>query len=200
MRVIGIVGPAGSGKSTVARCLEGQPGVARLDCDELAWETYRPGRHAYSGLVAAFGEGVLASDGTVDRKRLAAAALSSSQGRHTLERIVHPEVMAAVAHAVAEHAAKGTKWLLVEGALLLASPHVDRSLFDAFLWIEVPISERRRRLVEAGLNAGTVEGRLAAQRDLAPPSDERVYLLDGRGSPEDVARRARALLDRIGSA
>lgn len=199
MKVIGIVGPAGSGKSTVARCLESQLGVVRLDCDELAWETYRPGRPAYSGLVAAFGEGVLASDGTVDRKRLAAAALSSSQGRHTLERIVHPEVMAAVSRAVAEHAAKGTKWLLVEGALLLASPHVDRSLFDAFVWIAVPTRERRRRLLGAGLGAETVAQRLTAQRDLTPPAGERVYLLDGRGSPEDVARRARALLDRIGS-
>ena len=184
----------------MARRLAGRPGVARLDSDRVAWETYRPGGPAYSGLVAAFGRGILASDGTVDRTRLAEAALASSQGRQTLERIVHPAVMAAVARAVEEHAAEGTKLLLVEGALLLASPHVNRSVFDAFVWITVPIGERRRRLLEAGLDPETVGGRLEAQRGLAPPRDERVHILDGSGSPEDVACRARALLDRIGSA
>ena len=200
MKVIGIAGPTGSGKSTVARRLADRPGVACLDSDRLAWETYWPGGPAYSSLVAAFGRGILASDGTVDRTRLADVALASSQGRQTLERIVHPAVMAAVARAVEGHASKETKLLLVEGALLLASPHVNRSLFDAFVWIAVPIGERRRRLLEAGLDRETVEGRLEAQRDLAPPPDERVHILDGRGSPEDVACRARALLDRIGNA
>lgn len=198
MKVIGMVGPAGSGKSTVARCLEAEPGVAHLDCDELAWAVYRPGGPAYSSLVAAFGTGVLAADGTVDRKRLARVALATTPARQTLERIVHPEVMSAICRAAAEHAAKGTEFLLVEGALLLASPHVDRSLFDAFVWIDAPLSERRRRLLCAGLGTETAEQRLAAQRDLTPPAGERVYLLDGSGSPEDVARRARVLLDRIG--
>ncbi len=200
MKVVGIVGPTGSGKSTLARDLARQPGVARLDCDELAWETYRPGTPTHSALVAAFGRGILALAGTVDRQKLSEIALDSPEARRILERIVHPEVMAAVARAAADQAAKGTKLLLVEGALLLSSPHVDRSVFDAFLWVEVPVTERRRRLLASGVSAETVERRVAAQRDLAPPSDERVHILDGCGSPEDVARRARALLDRIGSA
>lgn len=200
MKVIGIVGPAGSGKSTVARHLAGQPGTVCLDCDALAWATYHPEGPAYFALVVRFGEGILACDGTVDRTELARIAWADHHAKQELERIVHPEVMVAIGQAIEEHAAKGTKWLLVEGALLLSSSYVDRSLFDAFVWLDVPEGERRARLLRSGLGSKVLEQRLAAQRDLLPPSDPRVHVVDGSGSPERVARRVRSLLDRLGSA
>lgn len=198
MKVIGIVGPAGSGKSSLAGLLAREPGVARLDLDAVAWDTYAPGGPAYAPLVARFGTAVLRPDGTVDRGKLAQAALSSFQAKADLEAIVHPEVVAVVRRAIADEENKGTRFLLVEGALLLSSPHVDRAPFDAFLWLEVPVGERRRRLLTSGLDPGVVERRLRAQRDLAPPNDPQVHVIDGTGPPEEVARRARELLDRLG--
>lgn len=198
MKVIGIVGPAGSGKSTVARLLASQPGTVCLDCDALAWAAYHPGGPAYSALVSRFGEGILACDRTVNRTELARIAWATPQAKQDLERIVHPAVMAAIGQAIEEHAAKGTNWLLVEGALLLSSAYVDRSLFDAFVWLSVPEEERRRRLRSSGLDAKVIEQRLAAQHDLLPPSDPRVHIVDGSGSPEEVAQRVKGLLDRLG--
>jgi len=194
MKVIGIAGPAGSGKSTVARFLAKRRGFARLDCDELAWATYRPEGSAYASLVARFGTGILAGDGTVDRARLAAAAFADPQAKKGLEAIVHPAVMAAVRQAVTEHRTLGTQVLLVEGALLLDSPHVDRSIFDAFVWLSVPEAERRKRLLASGLEREVVERRLSAQRALAPPQEPRVRVVDGRGSSAEVAGRVLALL------
>lgn len=198
MRVIGICGPVGSGKSTLARLLACEPGAVHLDLDAMAWETYAPGGPAYGALVARFGTGILRPDGTVDRRKLAQAALASPQAKADLEALVHPAVMDEVRKTIEHHRGRGTSVLLVEGALLLSSPHVDRSLFDAFLWLDVPREERRRRLVTSGLDREVVEQRLHAQQDLAPARDPRVYLIDGRGSPEEVARRAKVLLNRLG--
>jgi len=198
MKVIGIAGPAGSGKSTVARLVAKRRGFACLDCDELAWATYRPEGTAYVPLVARFGTGILAEDGTVDRARLAAATFTDPLRRKDLEGIVHPAVMASVQQAVTEHRALGTQVLLVEGALLLDSPHVDRSIFDAFVWLSVPEAERRKRLLASGLEREVVERRLSAQQNLAPPKEPRVRVVDGRGTTAEVAGRVLALLDSLG--
>lgn len=197
MKVIGIAGPAGSGKSTVARLLARRPGFGHLDCDAIAWATYRPGGPAYSALLARFGAGIVAGDGTVDRARLAQTALADPQLKADLEAIVHPWVMDEVRRAIERHRAGGTTTLLVEGALLLSSPHVDRSLFDAFVWLSVPEEERRERLLGAGLDPKAVDRRLGAQHDLLPPDRPGVHIVDGRGSPDEIARHVVALLDRL---
>lgn len=197
MKVIGIAGPAGSGKSTVARLLSCRPGFAYVDCDELGWSAYLPGRSAYAPLVARFGRGILDQDGTVNRSRLSAIALASPEAKRDLEAIVHPKVMAAVRRVIAEHQGRGTQVLLVEGALLLSSPHVDLALFDAFVWLSAPEAERRRRLLGCGLAREAVERRLSAQRDLAAPETPRVHVVDGQGPPSEVADRLLALLDTL---
>lgn len=198
VKVIGIAGPAGSGKSTVARLLAQRPGFARLDCDVLAWKTYSPGGPAYASLVARFGKEILLPDGTVDREKLARVALPSRQARADLEAIVHPAVMAEVRRAVEDHRGAGTRILLVEGALLLSSCHVDRSLFDAFVWLSVPPEERRRRLLASGQDPDVVERRMSAQEDVVPPRDGAVHVVDGGGSPEEVVQRVEELLRRLG--
>jgi dephospho-CoA kinase len=194
VKVIGVAGPAGSGKSTVARMLARRPGIAYVNCDELAWGTYRPGGPAYARLLARFGEGILSPDARVDRSALGQLVFSDPQAKADLEAIVHPLVLLEVRRLVAEHRHKGTEFLLVEGALLLDSPFVDPEEFDAFVWLSVPEEERRQRLLAAGLPWEAVEGRLRAQASLAPPRAPKVYVVDGRSPPAEVAERLLALL------
>lgn len=196
--MIGIAGPAGAGKSTVCRMLARRPGIGYVDLDELAHATYRPGGPAYARLLARFGEGILTPDGSIDRRRLAEVAFSDPEAREALEDIVHPLVMEALKEEVRRHRKRGTRWLLAEGALLLSSSHVDRSLFDAFVWLSAPEEERRRRLLVAGAPWGIVEARLSAQRDLVPPKADDVYVVDASGPPAEVADRILSLLKGLG--
>ena len=69
MLTIGLTGGIGSGKSTVARMLA-ELGAPILDADKVAQSTYAPGAGAYAAVVAAFGDGILASDRTIDRTKL----------------------------------------------------------------------------------------------------------------------------------
>ncbi len=197
MKVIGVAGPAGTGKSTVCRMLARRPGVAFVDCDALAWQSYRPGGPSYAPLIARFGEEILSDDGTVDRARLGDLVLGDPSARGDLEEIVHPAVMQYLQRTTAEHRSRGTAVLLVEGALLLSSPHVDRQAFDLFVWLYAPEEVRRGRLLSAGLEGTLVRRRMEAQADLAPPVDARVYPVDASGPPIHVADRIWSLVQTL---
>ncbi|HET7627825.1 MAG TPA: dephospho-CoA kinase [Bacillales bacterium] len=91
MLEIGLTGGIASGKSTVSRMLE-DLGFPVIDADHYAREVVEPGEAAYEKIVAHFGEGVLHSDGTVDRKQLGAVIFNNDMQRKALNAIVHPEV------------------------------------------------------------------------------------------------------------
>lgn len=192
MLVVGIAGPAGSGKSSVCRLLSRRPGFVHLDCDRLAWESYAPGGPAYEQVLEAFGPGILSPTGVVDRKKLGEVAFADPGKRQKLEAIVHPEVVQKIRRAIVRERKRGTRALLVEGALLYHSPHVPRDLFDLALWLEAPEEVRRGRLRAAGLPEEVVERRLAAQRELRPPPW--VTVVDATPPPEEVARRVLSLI------
>ena len=174
-----------------------RPGIGHVDCDELAHVTYRPGGPAYARLLGRFGDEILEPDGSVNRRRLAELAFSDPKAKEDLEAIVHPLVMEEVKRQIQRHRRLGTRWLLVEGALLLSSPHVDTSVFDAFVWLSAPEEERRKRLLAAGLPWDIVEKRLQAQRELLPPKAENVYVVDANIPPADVAARVLELLQTL---
>ena len=145
-RVIGLAGRPGCGKSAVARALAERAGVEVIDLDRVAWETYAPETPAYDRLVKRFGRTILSCDGRVDRGRLGDLGLSDAAARGDLEAIVHPAVNERLADHVLDARRRNVEILLVEGALLASSPHVDRSIFDRLLWLEASDETRRERL------------------------------------------------------
>ena len=193
MLVVGIAGPAGSGKSTVCRLLSRRPGFVHLDCDRLAWETYEPDGPAYEAVVAAFGRDILTQTGTIDRGKLGRLVLTDPEKRRRLEAIVHPLVVERIRSEIGRCRKMGTKVLLVEGALLFHSPHVPRELFHLAVWFEAPEEVRRARLRAAGLPEEVLEARLAAQQSLRPPFW--AVVVDASPPPREVARRVQALIE-----
>jgi len=153
MKVIGLAGPPGTGKSAVGRELARRPGVRWIDLDPIAWSAYRRGTEAFVRLVDRFGPAVVGEDGAIDRRRLANRAFATSEARAELDAIVHPAVNEALAERIRAEQADGAEVLLIEGALLATSPHVDRSLFDAILWLEASEDARRARLAADGREA-----------------------------------------------
>ena len=134
MKVIGLAGEAGCGKSTVAKTLAEREGIVWLDLDRLAWESYRRGSPTYERLTSRFGKSILSTSGEIDRSKLAGIVFSDKESLADLNVIVHPALTEKLRSVIEEAKAKGTRVLLVEGALLGVSPQVDYSLFTAILW------------------------------------------------------------------
>jgi dephospho-CoA kinase len=182
MKVIGLAGRAGSGKSAVARVLARNPGIEWVDLDAVAWDTYAKGTAVYAKLVEAFGKTILGESGVIDRKKLAELAFADRTSQETLDAIVHPAVSDSVVRLIDEARQRGVEILLVEGALLASSPHVDRSLYDRILWFEATDEVRSHRLEATGRGHHTTRG-----RDVFPPGE--VTIICAEGPVEAVADR-----------
>jgi len=150
MKVVGIAGAPGTGKSAAAEALAERSGIVWLDLDCVAWETYAARTPTYWRLVSRFGEAILDAKGNVNRASLARAAFSDPEALAALNEIVHPAVTKRLRDRIASERAGGTRFLLVEGALLGLSPHVDPSLLDAILWFTASPGTRAERLRRAG--------------------------------------------------
>jgi dephospho-CoA kinase len=191
MYVIGLTGGIGSGKSTVAGVFE-DLGAAVLSADLLGHEVYLPGRPAYNEIVAAFGPGVVAADGTIDRKKLGPIVFSDPANLAKLNAITHPRMHEMMRERLAEIAARGVAYAVLEAALLFDAGWDD--LTDE-VWVTVvpPNVAAERTAARSGIPVEQVLERIQkAQME----SDERVrrsdLIIDTSGTLEETVERARA--------
>lgn len=194
MRRLGLTGGIGSGKSTVARLLA-ERGAVIVDADEIAREVVVPGGSAYAPLVQRFGEGVLASDGTVDRAALAAVAFADPRALADLNAITHPLIGAEMARRLdaldASHETVGAAVVVIP---LLRAYHVDALRLGAVVVVDCPIEVAIDRLVhQRGMDESDARARIEAQPGRAERLVLADYIVDNSGGPEQLALEADAL-------
>ncbi|MCS6936274.1 MAG: dephospho-CoA kinase [Candidatus Bipolaricaulota bacterium] len=198
MLIVGLAGGIATGKSLVAQEAAKLSGVAVIDADKIAWETYTKGTDVYHQLVARFGQGILTPEGAIDRKKLGALIFNDPQARDYLNSVVHPAVHQKLVEIVQEHRARGTKLLLIEAALLLESPYANRQFFDYVILVRASREAQIERLMKRnGLSHEEARTRVEAQTPpelLAPKAD---FVLDASGTVEETRERARMLFQEL---
>ena len=192
MRVIGLTGGIGTGKSTVASALRAL-GVPVIDADQLARAAVAKGTPGLSAVVAEFGKGVLAADGELDRKRMGALVFADPAARARLEAAVHPAVRALFRAELARLAAEGHDLAVYDVPLLYEANAEGEVDLAAVVW--APRETQLARLAERdGLGRAEAEARLAAQL----PIDEKAARADAvvlnDGDLAALAAKARRLL------
>ena len=159
--VIGLTGGIGSGKSTVADMLA-ELGARVIDADRIGHEVYRPGTEGHASVVRAFGRGVVAPDGTVDRGALGSIVFRDPDALARLNAIVHPLIAADIQRRVAgARAEPGAPAIVIEAAILIEAGW---RFFDRIWAVIAPRETAIARVVaERGLSREEVERRMAAQ-------------------------------------
>lgn len=117
--VVGLTGPIGAGKSTVAGMLRAL-GAKVLDADAIARDELLRGTVGYSAVIQRFGTEILGEDKEVDRRKLAEKVFADARELEALERILHPRVIARILQA--RSMLPGTDVLVVEAIKLLGTP------------------------------------------------------------------------------
>ncbi len=117
--VVGLTGPIGAGKSTVAGMLRAF-GAKVLDADAIARDELLRGTIGYSAVIQRFGTDVLGDDKEVDRRKLAEKVFADPRELEALERILHPRVIARILQA--RSMLPETDVLVVEAIKLLGTP------------------------------------------------------------------------------
>lgn len=161
MIAVGLTGGIGSGKSTVAAMLVGR-GAELVDADVIAREVLEPGLPAFDAVVEAFGKGILADDGRLDRAALARLVFSDPAARTRLNDIVHPEVGTLILERLAELSQR--EGVAVLDVPLLAEGARDRYPVAGVLVVDCPVDIALARLVTLrGMAREDAEARIAAQ-------------------------------------
>jgi dephospho-CoA kinase len=193
--VFGLTGGLASGKSTVAAQLRAR-GVPVIDADQVAREVVAPGTPGLAAVVDAFGAGVLAADGSLDRGEMAKRVFSDDDARRRLNSILHPLIAVATAARVAELGARGEPLACYEAALL-----VENGLADAFRPLVVVAVDEATQVARAMARDGATEAqalaRIAAQLPLATKVAAADYVIDTSASKEDASRRVDEVLAEI---
>lgn len=182
MRVIGVTGGVGAGKSTVLDYLEKAYGARVILADVVGHEVMEPGKMAYKKIVEYFGEEVLGGDRQIDRKMLGAIVFGDSEKLRILNGIIHPEVKQEILERVRQAKNAGEKYVVVEAALFLEEK------YDAFCdetWY-IYTNEEIRRV------------RLRSSRGY---TDEKItQILANQKSHEEFLKRCDLMIDNNGTA
>lgn len=168
MRRVALTGGIATGKSYV-RARLAAAGIPTIDADTLARRVVEPGTPGFDAVRARFGDAVLAADGRLDRRALAARVFGDAAARHDLEGIVHPAVRAEM-EAWFEAQARAGAPLVVADIPLLFETGRDRA-FDTVVVVACRPDQQLARLIARDtLTEAEARARVAAQI----PIDEKV--------------------------
>ena len=196
MQRIGLTGGIGAGKSVASRRLSAL-GAVVIDHDELARTAVAPGTAGLDAIAEAFGQGVLTSDGALDRAALAAIVFADDEQRARLDAIVHPVVRRLAAEREAVAAVTDHGAVVVHDVPLLVETG-QAAGFHLVAVVHAPALLRVERLVTLrGMTLTDAEARVAAQADDETRLAAADVVLDGTGSDADLEAQVDELWDRL---
>jgi len=192
---IGITGPIGCGKSTVAGWLGERPGVVVIDADRVARDVLDRGEPALDAVIARFGGGLLRADGALDRAALGRIVFADPAALHDLEAIVHPAVRPRILAALAEADQDGAEVVVIEAIKLVEGGLA--AICDEVWLVTCESTVQRARLVSRGTPPADADQRIAAQRDLVERLTRLASrVIDTSSGPADVRRLAETALEK----
>lgn len=201
MKIIGLMGGVGSGKSTVADILEKEYGAHLIITDDIAKKLSEKGEESYQLIVSYFGTEILNGDGQIDRKKLSKIVFADKEKLKKLNSFTHPLVMKRVINEIEqikesnEHKTteEPISYVVIETALLIEAGY--RNLCDTVWYVAVDEEIRKQRLMS---NRGYSEEKIAAilknqmsDKDFGDNSDIVLY---NNGNIDDLRKEIKLLM------
>ena len=195
LRVFGLTGGIGSGKSAVAAHWRAR-GLPVVNADELARVAVQPGSDALRQIIDYFGPDIVDAGGNLDRARLGGIVFSDTEARRVLDGIVHPAVRKLAGARFAEVAKRGEPLACYEVPLLY-EVGLERT-YTPVVVVNAPEALRRPRLAARdGLGQSQIDARIAAQMPLSEKVRRADYVIENDGSLAQLHERSDAILEAL---
>lgn len=200
--ILGLSGGIGSGKSTVTQILD-ELGATTIDADAIVHEQQAPGQPLLRKIAEAFGEEILAEDGSLDREALGAIVFRDEKARARLGSITHPPVIAEMANRAKRAVAAGDPLVVLDIPLLFEGRESGRGSgaimdFDATVcvWVsrDVQIERTSKR---DDCDAAEAERRVAAQMPIDKKREMADHVIDNSGSREETRTQVAQLVRSV---
>ena len=197
MKVIGITGGVGAGKSTVLDMIRKNCRCFILIADEAAHEVERRGQACYDELVGLLGEDILAPDGEIDKKKMAQKifAAGNKELLRGVNAIVHPRVKEYILGLIEEYRIRGNvDFFFIEAALLIEDGY--RAICDELWYVYAPMEVRAGRLkTSRGYTDEKIEDIMSSQNDDETFRKFCDHVIENSGDMEETGEQIKVLLD-----
>ena len=188
MKIIGITGGVGAGKSTVLDHLEKQYNACVLQADKIGHLVMEPGGICYGQVIALFGKQIIKNDKTIDRKMVSDVVFAHEEMRQKLDDIIHPAVKSYILDKIEEQKKAGYTLMIVEAALLLED-HYD-AFCDKVWYIHTDQEIRIERLMSSrGYTREKAENIIARQATEGFFREHADYIIQNNGDLDETGRQ-----------
>jgi dephospho-CoA kinase len=195
VKLIGLTGGVGSGKSTVATMLR-ELGALVVDADEASHAVYEPGTPGFEAVVGEFGD-YYVSDGRINRQRLGELIFKDAASRRRLNAIVHPLVRDWMAARTAEAVERGANVVIQDVPLLFENGL--EPLYSSVVLVYVPEEVQLERLVQGrGFTPEHARAVIATQVPIEEKRRRAHIVIDNSGTPEQTRAQVEQLWARLG--
>lgn len=189
---VALTGDVAAGKSTVAELWK-EAGVPVVSADELARDVTAPGSKGLEAVRNAFGEQVIAPDGSLDRIAMRGLVFRDPAARARLEAILHPLIEEGRRAWMEAREDEGTPLAVAEIPLLFEVGM--EGAHDVSVVVTAPAEVRLGRLADRGIDAAEAKRIMSAQMDPARKATLADYVLENGGTEDDLRHRALELLE-----
>ena len=196
MKIIGITGGVGSGKSALLAAIQEEFHCRVLLADEIAHYLKEPGQSCYEPLIKLLGQQILDEKGFIDKKKMADAIFGDSRLLEEVNQLVHPAVKQHILQCIEEERRKGlTDFVFVEAALFIEAGY--RDMVDALWYIYAGVEARIRRLKEGrGYTLDKIYSIMDKQLEEEAFRGAADVVIDNSSSLEDAMMQVRAELTK----
>ena len=197
MKIIGITGGVGSGKSRVLSYIEETFPCTICQADHVAWELQKPGEIAYREIVKHFGEGILNADGCICRPELGKIVFADAAELQALNAIMHPEVGMKIDRLMYESRKSGADIFVLEAALLLEENY--NEFCDEVWYIKTDEKIRRQRLKESrNYSDDKIDSIISSQLPESVFLKRCTRIIDNNGSFEETCEQVTKIMAQLG--
>ena len=192
MKVIGLTGGSGSGKTTAAGFIR-EMGIKVVDADSIARDITVKGSPAIGRLVDAFGSGILLSDGNLDRKSMADRIFSDPKSRAILESIVTEGVIEKIKSVIEEERAAGIPVLVIDAPTLFETGA--DALCDKVWLVTASEAVRLKRLSKRdGISEKSLKARINGQLSEEEKASRSDVVIENDGTAEELKEKVRKVV------
>lgn len=194
MKLIGLTGGVGMGKSTAASFLS-QAGVRVVDTDEIAHQLVRPGQPALAEIQREFGSQFITPTGELDRAALARKVFADTAARQRLEAILHPRIRQAWSAQVEAWRQEDYPAAAVIIPLLFETGV--ETAFDRVVCVACSLATQQQRLLARGWNATQLQQRIAAQMPVEQKIIRSHFVIWSEGTLEVHRQQLAEILQKL---